>query len=118
MTAGIRFARSDGGNAAVPTVVGVGVAQTGAAAITEPFNFLTSETGQTGFVLPASWPQGGMPIVCKVGTVAATIYPATGGTINGAAANAVFSATAAKMVTLYPLSDGSAVTNWFAVQGA
>lgn len=108
-----KFARADGAHA---TVVGVGVAQVGAAAIVEGSNALTSETGQTGFVLPANY-TAGSPIVCRVGTVAATVYPSTGGTINGAAVNAVYSATAAKTVIFMPLLDGTGL-NWYAIQSA
>lgn len=111
---GTRFGRADGGHA---TVVGVGTTQTGATPIVESTNFLTSETGQTGFILPAKWPAG-TPIVCRVGTVAATIFPAVGGKINAGAADAVYSATAGKQVIFFPWADGSEVTNWFAVQGA
>jgi hypothetical protein len=107
----IKLGRADGTHA---TVVGVGTTQSGAAAIVEGTNFLTSETGQTGFILPAN---AQAPIVCKVGTVAASIFPSTGGSINGAAANAVFSATAAKTVMLVPLNDGLGI-NWFAVLSA
>lgn len=113
MATTLKFGLATGAHA---TVVGVGVIQAGAAAITEQTNALTSETGQTGFILPASWPAGS-PIWCRVGTVAATIYPPVGGKINGAATNAVFSATAAKTVLLMPLDDGTGL-NWFAVLSA
>lgn len=104
-----KLGRADGAHA---TVVGVGVIQSTGTPIIEQTNFLTSETGLTGFILPANQAPGS-PITCKVGTVAATIYPPVGGSINGAAVNAVFSATAAKTVTLMPLNDGTGL-NWFA----
>lgn len=106
--------RFDGGHA---TVVGVGTAQSGAASIVEATNLLTSETGQTGFVLPAYWPAGS-PIVVKVGTVAATIYPASGGKIDNAAANAVRSVAAGKSALFMPISDGDTVTDWLCVVSA
>ena len=109
-----KFARADGGHA---TVVGVGTAQVGAASIVESTNYLTSETGQTGFVLPASWPAG-TPIVVRVGTVAATVYPALGGKIDNAADNAVRSVAATKSAMFMPLADGAAVTSWLCVVSA
>lgn len=104
-----KLARADGVHA---TVVGVGVIQATATPIVEQTNALTSETGLTGFILPANQ-AAASPIVCRVGNVAATIYPSLGGTINGAATNAVFSATAGKVVTFMPLADGLGL-NWYA----
>ncbi len=116
MAQGFRFGRVDGG--AHATVVGVGTTQTGAAPITAPTNNLTSEVGQTAFLLPDKHPAGS-PIVCFVGTVAALIFPSPGGKINGGAVDASFSATAAKSVILTPLDDSdSDGTNWFATLSA
>ena len=110
MTA-IRFSRVDGAHA---TVVGAGTAAAGAAALVEATNFLTSETGQTAFILPAQ-AQSGM--VVKGGTVAALVYPSTGGAINGASVNASFSVTAAKTAIFTPLNDGTGL-NWLATLSA
>jgi len=109
-----KLGRADGGHA---TVVGVGTTQSGAAAIVEATNLLTSETAQTGFILPAAHPIGS-PIYVKVGTVAATVFPAVGGKIDNAAVDAVRSVAAAKSAVFMPLNDGSAVTNWLCVVSA
>jgi hypothetical protein len=107
------FGRADGGSA---TVVGVGTAASGAAAIVESTNFLTSETGQTAFILPAKRPVGA-PITLRVGTVAALIFPPTGGKINGGTTDASISATAAKTCVMIPINDGTGL-NWMSLQGA
>lgn len=105
-----KLQRADG---AFATVVGVGVVVGAAAAIVEGVNKLTSETGQTAFILPAK--QGG-PIVCQGGTVAALVFPPTGGTINGGSVDASFSLTAAKVCVFYPV-PGSTI-NYIAHLGA
>jgi hypothetical protein len=111
---GFKLARADGGYA---VVVGVGTAQGGAASIVEATNLLPSETAQTGFVLPAKHPIGSL-IFVKVGTVAATVFPASGGKIDNAAADAVRSVAAGKSAVFVPLDDGSTVTNWLCVVSA
>ena len=108
-----KFGRADGGHA---TVVGAGTTQATGTAIVEQTNYLTSETGQTAFVLPDKQAPGS-PIVCKVGTVAALIFPPSGGKINNGSVDASFSATAAKTVLLMPIDDGTGL-NWLAVLSA
>jgi hypothetical protein len=107
---GFKFGRADGSHA---TVVGAGTAQSGAASIVEHTNYLTSETGQTAFILPANHPVGSA-IVCRVGTVAALIYPPVGGKINNGSANASVSVTALKTVALFPI-EGTSGLDWMAV---
>jgi len=109
-----QLGRADGSHA---TVVGVGTTQSGAASIVAGTNYLTSETGQTGFVLPASHPAGS-PIYVKVGTVAATVFPASGGKIDGAADDAVRSVAAGKSAVFIALDDNDSVTNWLCVVSA
>lgn len=111
---GSKFGRADGGYA---VVVGVGIIQTGATPIIEATNLLTSETAQTGFILPAKHPIGS-PIYVRVGNVAATIYPAVGGKIDNGAADAVRSVATTKAAVFMPLDDGAAVTNWLCVVSA
>lgn len=108
-----KFARADGAHA---TVVGVGTAQTGAAPLVEGTNYLTSETGQTAFILPALQAEGS-PIVVRGGTVAALVFPPVGGAINALAANASFSVTAAKTAMFVPVADGTGL-KWIAILSA
>jgi hypothetical protein len=93
-----KLARADAST--VATVVGVGTVVGAAAAITEGVNRLTSETGQTAFILPA---RQSAPIVVRGGTVAALVFPPTGGIINALTADASFSVTAAKVCVFYPV---------------
>lgn len=112
---GFKFGLATGDTHA--TVVGVGTAQSGAASIVAHTNYLTSETGQTAFVLPSRHPVGS-PIVVRGGTVAALVFPAVGGKINALADDASFSVTAAKTAVFYPVDDNDTVTNWIAVLSA
>lgn len=116
MAQGFRFGRADGG--AHATVVGVGTAQSGAAALTSATNYLTSETGATGFLLPDKHPAGS-PIVVWGGNVTALVFPSPGGKINGEAANASFGVTNGKSCIFTPLDDSdSDGTNWIATLSA
>lgn len=110
MTA-FKLARADGGHA---TVVGAGTAQSGGTAIVEKTNLLTSETGETAFVLPANHTGS---IFVKAGTVAALVFPPVGGAVNGGSVNASFSVTAAKTAVFAPIDDGTGL-NWMAVLSA
>ena len=108
-----KFARADGAHA---TVVGVGTVVGAAAALVEGTNYLTSETGQTAFILPSKQAEGS-PIVVRGGTVAALVFPPTGGIVNAGAVNASFSVTAAKTAVFFPVNDGTGL-NWIAVLSA
>ena len=89
MSNAFSLARFDNGG--VDAVTTIGVAQVGAAALTGAVNLLTTAAGQTAAVLPANAAYGS-PVIVRVGTAtAALIFPPTGGSINGAAANASFS---------------------------
>jgi hypothetical protein len=111
---GFKFGRADGGHA---TVVGEGTVIGAATPIVENTNYLTSETGETAFQLPAKHPSGS-PIVVRGGTVAALVFPGTGGIINALAADASFSVTAAKTAVFYPVDNSDTVTDWIAVLSA
>ncbi len=74
----------------VSSKTGVGTAQVGATPITTNFTILTSTSGQTAAILPATEIGGGPYIVAVIGGTTATIFPPSGNTIAGAAGDAKF----------------------------
>lgn len=75
--------------ATVATLVGAGTAQVGATLISAPLVLAGPTTGNTAFVLNAAFSVGRAIYVWNTSSsLAALVYPPTGGTINGGAANA------------------------------
>lgn len=104
MANAISLGRFDNGG--VDAVTTVGTAQVGAAALTGAVNVLTTAAGQTAGVLPAN-ASFGSPILVRVNTAtAALIFPPTGGSINGGAANASFSVAQNKPTAFFCLPNG------------
>lgn len=73
------------------TVAGAGTNQGSAAALsaTKHFHRITGANGTVGWLLPAA-SAGDIHVMLNTTAGVADLYPQTGGTINGAAANAVF----------------------------
>lgn len=106
------FGRSTGGYAAA--TAGTTQTQAGAAVLTGSLNVVTTGNASDGVQLPASTPRGDTVVIANISAVALNVYPATGGAINGATANAA-KALAANMSGMY-VSLGS--ENWAAVLSA
>ena len=97
----LQFGRSDNGLA---SVTGVGTTQSGAPTLTGGVNVLTSTAGQTAAVLP-TYASG--PITVRVtGGTAATVFPPTGGALNGGSANASTSVTSGTVAIFVPHPNG------------
>ncbi len=75
----------------VTSKTGVGTAQVGAVPITTNLTILTSTSGQTAAILPATEIGGGPYIIAVIGGTTATIFPPSGGDIQGGGANNAFS---------------------------
>ncbi len=104
MPAAFAFARFDNGG--VDAVTGVGTTQAGAALLTGAVNLVTTSAGQVGTLLPRD-AAFGSPIIVRVGTAtASTVFPPTGGSINGGAANAAFSVAQNKPTVFYCHPNG------------
>lgn len=92
----LQFGRSDNGLA---SVTGVGTTQSGAPLLSGGVNVLNSTAANTAAILP-TYASG--PITVRVtGGTTATVFPPTGGSLNGGSANAsvtVASGTAAIFV--------------------
>lgn len=101
MANSIQLARFDGG---LGSVTGVGTTQVGAAALSHGINVLTSTVGQTAAVLPTF--EAGPVVVRVTGGTAATVFPPTGGSINGGSANASVSVTSGKVGLFFPHPNG------------
>jgi len=92
MTAAFAFGRYDSATPnGVDAITTVGTTLSGSPLLTGAINVLTTAAGQVAAALPTNYAVGS-PIVVRVNTAtAATIFPPTGGSINGAAANTAFS---------------------------
>lgn len=101
------------------TVAGVGTTQTGAALLGGGgFFILTCTSSNTAFVLTKAFSTGRPVWIDNSSALSATIFPPSGGTINGAAANAgITLPSLSSMVVM--LSNGSGVTqeNYYAIVG-
>lgn len=87
---------------AVPA--GVGTTQSGATPITGDINTIgTSSAGNTAFLLPNDAIAGDCIDVMVLSTVTASalVFPSTGGTINGGAANASITMAASTSATFF-----------------
>ena len=62
----------------VSSKTGIGTAQAGAVAVTTNFTVLTSTSGQTAAILPATETGGGPYIIAVIGGTTATIFPPSG----------------------------------------
>lgn len=84
----------------------VGTTQSGAPAMGNALNVLTTAAGQVAAVLPANHPVGS-PIIARVSTATAgTIFPPVGGAINGGATNAAYSVAQNKPTLFFALPNG------------
>ena len=93
-------------NGGIDAITTVGTAQAGAPLLTGAVNVLTTAAGQVGALLPRD-AAFGSPILVRVNTAtAATVFPPTGGSINGGAANAAFSVAQNKPTAFYCLPNG------------
>lgn len=92
------------------TKAGVGTAQATATPITSNFTIATTAVGQTAFRL-GTFPGGAGPFMfVNTTATAALVFPPTGGTVQGGAANASFSVAQNKPVMFYTTGGG----NWYA----
>lgn len=72
----------------IATLAGVGTAQSGGAAIGTNMTLVTTSSGQTAVVLPASVPLASPFYVYNNSATAALLFPPTGCTIDNGSANA------------------------------
>lgn len=104
MANAISLGRFDNGG--VDAITAVGTTQAGSPTLTGAVNVLTTAAGQVGVILPAN-ASFGSPILVRVNTAtAATVFPPTGGSINGGGANAAFSVAQNKPTAFFCLPNG------------
>lgn len=105
-------ARLLGATANTTAQTATGSVQGDALVLTGNITNFTTVAASTGCILPSATGVGPY-FVLNNGANALKVYPATGETINGAAANAAFSVTNAKSASFYPHGN-----QWVAVLSA
>lgn len=107
MTASIAFGRFDNATPnTVDALTTAGTTQSGAPLLVGAINVLTTASGQVAALLPTNH-AASSPIIVRVNTAtAATIFPPTGGSINGGAANASFSVAQNKPTVFFAHPNG------------
>lgn len=100
---------------ATDSLTATGSTQGTALALSSDIAIFSTVAASTGAILPGNGSPSDSVLVHNLGANALTVYPATGQTINGGAANASFSIPASKaaLFTLRP-----AATGWIALLGA
>ena len=99
------------------TLAGVGTTQTGAAVVSSALTLLTTTSGQVAFILNSAISTGRPVFLWNTGTTySATVYPPSGGSINGLATNAGF-ILPPLTGGIFQLTNGSGVSaeNWYAI---
>ena len=104
MTTRFSFGRFDNGG--VDAITAVGTTQSGSAALTGAINVVTTSAGQVGTALPVNHTVGSPIVVRVTSATASTVFPPTGGSINGAAANASFSVAQNKPTVFFAHPNG------------
>jgi hypothetical protein len=95
----------------VSSKTAVGTAQTGAVAITTNFTILTTASGQTAAVLPATEIGGGPYIIANISATTALIFPPSGGAIQGGSTDASFSLAQNKTAMFFKTTATAWVAN-------
>jgi hypothetical protein len=96
----------------VGTVAAAGSAQGDAAALTDPFTYVTASDGTKGVILPVVAQAGVVMFVYdSVATSGVKVYPGTGCTINGGSANASVTMEGKTLAVFVAQS----ATNWAAI---
>lgn len=90
-------------------------AQGTATPLTGGVNVVTTAAGQTGVVLPASYPTKSPVVVTVITATAGLLFPPVGGKINGGTANASVSVAANKAALCFAHENG---LDWSVVVGA
>jgi hypothetical protein len=98
----------------VSTKAGIGTTQAGAAPITTNFTILTPAGGALAYLLPTVPAGSGPYFMSNMTATPASIFPPVGGTIQGAAANIVFSIATLKTAAFYKTT----ATAWVAILSA
>jgi hypothetical protein len=99
----------------VGTVAAAGSAQGDAAALTDPFTYVTASDGTKGVILPVVAQAGVVMFVYdSVATSGVKIYPGTSCTINGGSANASITIEGKTLAIFIAQST----TNWAAIYTA
>lgn len=93
-------------NAAVSAA---GTTQGTATALTKSYSVVTTAASNSGVVLPTPGAGGLISVIVNKGANAVKIYPASGGTIDGAAANAAITLAVGGTITL----EASSTTQWY-----
>lgn len=103
-------------NGKVGTIAAAGNSQATGTAVTSGVQIVTGADATKGVVLPATSAVDIGSVVFVVNNVAAIlkVYPATGGTINGASANAALSVNASSL----GIFICTAADTWYAVEPA
>jgi len=92
------------------SLAGVGTAQSGATLLTGSVNTVTTASGQTAFILKAH-NAGRTVVVANTSATTALVYPPTGATIQGGAANASFSVAQNKTALFWYITPLIIVAN-------
>lgn len=103
---GIAFARLDAGSPQA-AVTAVGTTRAGSPTLDAVVNLLTTSVGQVAVTLPAAGGTTGTLMVVRTTTAtAATVFPPSGGSINGGSVDAAFSVAQNKPTIFVPLANG------------
>lgn len=96
-------------SATAPSVAATGTTQGGAAPVTAVDTIVTGSAGNTGVILPAldNYHNGAQLYVRNSYASSITVYPPTGGTINGGTTNAGLSVAAGKSAQFTQVSPNN-----------
>lgn len=109
MTNAIAFGRADNmlsATGGVEAVTCVGTTRAGSPTLPSALNVLTTSAGQVAATLPTRFAPMSPILVRNNTATAATIFPPSGGSINGGSADAAFSVAQNKPTVFYALPNG------------
>ncbi len=88
----------------VPTLAGVGTAQSGAAAISQTMTILSTAGGATAFVMPAAISGSGPYVVYNSTATSALVYPGSGLNFNGGTADAALTLPTLRSLLMFKVN--------------